>query len=251
MVKITADLVARAPVVYTPLGDRELRLRGLKIPNIRNIGVTMDQFDAIDLSSNEVQTLGNFPKQLRLQSVLLNDNSVSRVEGAGMATALPNLKRLVLTGNRLARFEDIDELAHLTSLEFLSLEENPVTMLKGYRAYVVAHMPQLRVLDFAKVTESERAGATAASALAKSADGVGGSSDSDNSSNIRNGGNNTSSSGGRSTGGAAGATGDGGASKLTEAQIAALKDAAAKAKTKEELVALLAALETGVLPEGF
>ena len=38
MVKITADLIARAPVVYTPLGDRELRLRGLKIPAIRNLG---------------------------------------------------------------------------------------------------------------------------------------------------------------------------------------------------------------------
>ena len=71
-----ADLVARAPVVYNPLGDRELRLRGLKIPNIRNLGVTMDQFDAIDLSSNEVHTLGNFPRQLRLHSVILNDNKL-------------------------------------------------------------------------------------------------------------------------------------------------------------------------------
>ena len=87
MVKITADLVARAPVVYTPLGDRELRLRGLKIPNIRNIGVTMDQFDAIDLSSNEVQTLGNFPKQRVLVCVGLKKSlrwrGIGRARSAG------------------------------------------------------------------------------------------------------------------------------------------------------------------------
>lgn len=240
MVKITADLVARAPVVYNPLGDRELRLRGLKIPNIRNLGVTMDQFDAIDLSSNEVHTLGNFPRQLRLHSVILNDNNVSRVEGADMAAALPNLKRLVLTGNRLARLEDINEIAHLVSLEFLSLEENPVTMLKGYREYVVANMPKLRVLDYAKITEAERAGASEASALARDAKSVGDSSGGDDSRNIRSGGPRIGN--GNSSGGV---------SKLSVAQIAALKDAASKAQTKEELVKLMTALETGVLPQGF
>ena len=231
--KITADVVAHAPVVYNPLGDRELRLRGLKIPHIRNLGVTMDQFDAIDLSSNEVQTLGNFPKQLRLQSVMLNDNNISRIEGAEMAAALPNLKRLMLSGNRIARLDDIDELAHLSSLEFLSLEENPVTMLQGYRAYVVARMPQLRVLDFAKISEAERAGACMPPT----------SSEQSSSQGARTGG---------TISGAAPAQGGGSEeSKLTEAQIKALKVAATNAKTKEELMILMKALETGVLPENF
>ena len=65
MVKITADLVARAPVVYNPLGDRELRLRGLKIPNIRNIGVTMDQFDAIDLNDDGMVDADEFVRAMK------------------------------------------------------------------------------------------------------------------------------------------------------------------------------------------
>ena len=116
MVKISEELVARAPVVCNPLGERELQLRGLKIPAIRNLGVTRDQFDAIDLSDNEVQVLGNFPRQTRLSCLQFNDNAIASVEGASMAAALPNLRRLILTGNQLSRLEDIDELAHLTSL---------------------------------------------------------------------------------------------------------------------------------------
>ena len=116
MVKITAELILKSPVVYNPLGDRELVLRGLKIPAIRNLGVTQDQFDSIDLSDNDIQILGNFPKQSRLTSIQLNDNRISSVEGGSIAESLPNLTRLILTGNEIARLEDLDELAQLTSL---------------------------------------------------------------------------------------------------------------------------------------
>ena len=102
--------------MYNPLGDRELVLRGLKIPAIRNLGVTQDQFDSIDLSDNDIQILGNFPKQSRLTSIQLNDNRISSVEGGSIAESLPNLTRLILTGNEIARLEDLDELAQLTSL---------------------------------------------------------------------------------------------------------------------------------------
>jgi U2 small nuclear ribonucleoprotein A' len=116
MVKITAELIQRSPVVFNPLGDRELILRGLKIPAIRNIGVTGDQFDSIDLSDNDIQILGNFPKQYRLTSIQLNDNQISSVEGQNVADSLPNLTRLILTGNKIQRLEDLDEIAHLTTL---------------------------------------------------------------------------------------------------------------------------------------
>ena len=116
MVKITAELIQRSPVVFNPLGDRELTLRGLKIPAIRNIGVTGDQFDSIDLSDNDIQILGNFPKQYRLTSIQLNDNQISSVEGQNVADSLPNLTRLILTGNKIQRLEDLDEIAHLTTL---------------------------------------------------------------------------------------------------------------------------------------
>jgi U2 small nuclear ribonucleoprotein A' len=106
-------------------------------------------------------------------------------------------------------------------LEFLSLEDNPVTLLKGYRPYVVTRMPGLRVLDYVKITKVERAGGAMAieKGLVKSIGGSSGSS---------------SSSGG-----------------LSEEQKAALKEAVTKAKTKEELETLMKALDEGKLPEGF
>ena len=116
MVKITAELILRSPVVFNPLGDRELVLRGLKIPAIRNLGVTQDQFDSLDLSDNDIQVLGNFPKQTRLSTVQLNDNQISSVEGQNVADALPNLTRLILTGNQIQRLEDLDEIARITTL---------------------------------------------------------------------------------------------------------------------------------------
>ena len=116
MVKISSELILRSPVVFNPLGDRELILRGLKIPAIRNLGVTQDQFDSLDLSDNDIQVLGNFPKQTRLSTVQLNDNQISSVEGQSVADALPNLTRLILTGNQIQRLEDLDEIARITTL---------------------------------------------------------------------------------------------------------------------------------------
>jgi hypothetical protein len=48
----------RARASLNTLDERELDLRGYKIPVIENVGVTQDQFDTIDLSDNEVQLLG-------------------------------------------------------------------------------------------------------------------------------------------------------------------------------------------------
>ena len=129
MVKITAELILRSPVVFNPLGDRELVLRGLKIPAIRNLGVTQDQFDSLDLSDNDIQILSNFPKQLRLTSIQLNDNHISSVEGQNMAEALPNLTRLILSGNQIQRLEDLDEISCLKTLGKVLLWMFPPTPL--------------------------------------------------------------------------------------------------------------------------
>jgi hypothetical protein len=48
---------------------------------------------------------------------------------------------------------DIDPLASLTSLQHLSLLENPVTKKQHYRLYTIHKLPKLRVLDFKKVKQ--------------------------------------------------------------------------------------------------
>ena len=100
------------------------------------------------------------------------------------------------------------------------MEENPVTLIKGYREYIVTKMTGLRVLDYVKISKAER----------QLAAGGGGSSSSSSS--------------------AVAMTSSGGSS-LSEEEKAALKVAVTRAKTKEELEVLMKALDEGKLPDGF
>jgi len=154
--RITAELIARAPVFVNPLKDREIDLRGNKIALIENIGTTQDQFDTIELSDNEITKFDNFPVCNRLRTILLNNNRISRI-GSKLGESLPALETLILTNNRLANLRDLDPLADLaSSLTVLCLLDNPVTQKHQYRQYVIRLLPRLRLLDFRKIKLKER-----------------------------------------------------------------------------------------------
>uniref|UniRef100_A0A8C9Q424 Small nuclear ribonucleoprotein polypeptide A' n=1 Tax=Spermophilus dauricus TaxID=99837 RepID=A0A8C9Q424_SPEDA len=123
---------------------------GYKIPVIENLGATLDQFDAIDFSDNEIRKLDGFPLLRRLKTLLVNNNRICRI-GEGLDQALPCLTELILTNNSLVELGDLDPLASLKSLTYLSILRNPVTNKKHYRLYVIYKVPQVRVLDFQKV----------------------------------------------------------------------------------------------------
>ncbi len=76
MVKLTTDLVEGAMQYTNPLKDRELDLRGYKVPAIENLGSTLDQFDTIDFTDNEIRKLDGFPLLQRLKALILTDNKV-------------------------------------------------------------------------------------------------------------------------------------------------------------------------------
>lgn len=143
-----------------PVRDRELDLRGYKIPVIENMGATLDQFDCIDLSDNDIRKLDGFPLLKRIKCLLLNNNRIVRL-GEGLEKNLPNLETLVLTGNQIQELADLDPLMSLKTLKTLSLLHNPVTALQYYRSYVVYRLPHLRLLDFRKIKLKEREDAAA------------------------------------------------------------------------------------------
>lgn len=146
----------RANFYMNPLLEREVYLRGLKIPAIENMGVLEDKFDCIDLSDNEIRRIDNFPKMSRMATLLLNNNFVSKIAPKIGSSQLLHLKVLVLTNNKVASFEEIDHLSSCTELEALSLVDNPVQQKLYYRLYVVFKIPSLRVLDFQKVKKAEK-----------------------------------------------------------------------------------------------
>jgi U2 small nuclear ribonucleoprotein A' len=114
-----------------------------------------DQFDCIDLSDNVLAVIGNFPPLLRLRSLLVSGNVVSRVE-EGMGERLPALEMLILTGNRVTSLKSVLALSELRTLKVLSLLHNPVARKEHYRLFVVHHLPALTTLDFSRVTDEER-----------------------------------------------------------------------------------------------
>ena len=76
MVKLTPDLIANAAQYVNAVKDRELDLRGYKIPMLENLGTTLDQFDTIDFSDNELRKVENIPYLPRLKCLLFNNNRI-------------------------------------------------------------------------------------------------------------------------------------------------------------------------------
>ncbi|CAL5444288.1 unnamed protein product [Camellia sinensis] len=156
MVRLTADLIWKSPHLFNGIRQRELDLRGNKIAVIENLGGTeSDQFDTIDLSDNEIVNLENFPYLNRLGTLLVNNNRITRINPS-IGEFLLKLHTLVLTNNRLTNLVEIDPLASLTKLQFLSLLDNNITKKPNYHLYVIHKLKSLHVLDFKKVKHKER-----------------------------------------------------------------------------------------------
>ncbi|KAI9828067.1 MAG: U2 snRNP complex subunit [Thelocarpon impressellum] len=152
--RLTADLIQASLSYLNPLKERELDLRGHKIPAIENLGVARDQ-DAIDLTDNDISLLANFPLSPRLRTLLLARNRIAHISPA-LPSALPNLTTLVLTANNVAELADLDPLAGFARLTHVVLLENPVARKEHYRAYLIWRCPSVRFLDYEKVRDVER-----------------------------------------------------------------------------------------------
>lgn len=155
MVRLTADLIEQSAQYTNPVRDRELDLRGYRIPVIENLGATLDQFDTIDFSDNDIRKMDSFPLLKRLKNLLFNNNRIVRI-GDNLGEVIPNLNTLVLTNNSIHELGDLDSLASFTKIEHLSLLRNPVCAKKHYRYYVIHKLPSLRVLDFQRIRQKER-----------------------------------------------------------------------------------------------
>lgn len=159
--RITPELIEKC-YQYTNKAttDRELRLRGLKINAIENLGATLNQFDCFDLCDNSIRKLENFPLLPRLSCLLLSNNRIFKIQ-SHLEQSIPNLERLILTNNYIQDLKDLDPLATLNNLKVLSLMNNPVAAKENYRYYVIHKLPNLRLLDFNKVRRAEREQAVA------------------------------------------------------------------------------------------
>jgi U2 small nuclear ribonucleoprotein A' len=154
--KLTPELIESGyQYINRATRDRELDLRAYKVTVIENLGATLDQFDAIDFSDNDIRKLDGFPLLQRLKTLLLNNNWIGRIAD-DLHESVPNVETLVLTNNHMQELGDIEPLAKLQKLSTLSLLNNPMTTKKHYRLFVIHKLPNVRLLDFRKVRQRER-----------------------------------------------------------------------------------------------
>lgn len=158
--KITANLLELSARFTNCLGEREIDLRGNKIPYIENLAITRDQYDTIDLSDNELRTLSNFPTLSKLKTLLCSNNQIAKID-SDLANRLNNLEVLVLTNNRFDDFDSLLNLSLFPNIKIVSLLDNVVCKRPNYRLFVISRCANLRVLDFQKVTAAEREEASA------------------------------------------------------------------------------------------
>ena len=98
MVRLTPELIEDSYQYMNPVRDYELSLRGkkfiylffscwnfcninfqnkgYKIGLIENLGATLNQFDTIDFTDNDVRRLDGFPLLTKLKSLLFNNNKI-------------------------------------------------------------------------------------------------------------------------------------------------------------------------------
>ncbi|KAG6020805.1 U2 snRNP complex subunit, partial [Claviceps citrina] len=152
--RLTAELIHDSLSYLNPLKERELDLRGHRIPAIENLGVA-GPHDSIDLTDNDIQVLGNFPLSPRITTLLLARNRIASIQPA-LPSAVPNLTNLTLASNELAELADLDVLAGFPRLTHLVLADNPVARREHYRYWVVWRCRAVRFLDYVKVKEVER-----------------------------------------------------------------------------------------------
>lgn len=91
--RLTSDVITNARAYYNALKQRELDIRGIRIPVMENLGAAQNQFDVIDLSDNSITKIENIPKFDRLNTLLLSNNLISRI-ASGLGANVPNCKNL-------------------------------------------------------------------------------------------------------------------------------------------------------------
>eukprot|EP01136_Pigoraptor_vietnamica_P024935 Opistho-1_new@78397 len=155
MVRLTADLIVESPQYLNPVKDREIDLRSNKIAVIENLGATLDQFDSIDLTDNHIRKLEGFPLLLRLKTLFLSNNRISKID-KDVAQNIPNVDELILANNQLSELGDLKPLAKFTKLRSLCLMRNPVASQPHYRPFIIHNIPTLKLLDFKRIKTKER-----------------------------------------------------------------------------------------------
>lgn len=163
--KFTPSVVIDAPTYYVDHFngrfniDKCVILRNMQLesdPELMTISLRHlpHPVHILDLTNNELTEFPNLRDNKDIHTLLLSRNQISQLNG----DYLPHhLTHLVICNNNIISFEQLNGLQNSPkSLRSLQLRGNSVVHLEGYREYVLRLVPNLRILDYTRVTDQER-----------------------------------------------------------------------------------------------
>ncbi|KAJ1368880.1 hypothetical protein KIN20_030234 [Parelaphostrongylus tenuis] len=141
MVRLTVELIDNAPQFINTVRERELNLRGYKIPVIENMGIT------------KIMTLNDWI--IYLIEAIAYSLPPQQQSSPDIGDKLPNLKILSPLRITISRNWAIsDPLANCKKLEYVTKSNNSIKT--NYRAYIIYRLPSVRVVDFKRIRLAER-----------------------------------------------------------------------------------------------
>lgn len=171
--RLTLDLVRRAPQFINPLLQRELDLRGQRISSLdeHTLLLLEDSFDVVNLTSNALTSLEYFPitsKMVRVVTLVAHRNHLQKVSLPSCVLALPNVVHFLADHNNFRTAKNLCFLRYWRKLEVVSLEDNPVSRDNPeqldedmLRAFLVFLCPSLKLINNGRVVEADRKRAAA------------------------------------------------------------------------------------------
>ena len=90
----------------------------------------------------------------KTKTLILNNNKINRIES--LSEFFPNLENLSLMNNSIRDIDQLSKLITNQKLKRLYLSNNPIAELEEYKDFIISRLPQLKVLDFQKIKESDR-----------------------------------------------------------------------------------------------
>ncbi|CAI5759179.1 unnamed protein product [Candida verbasci] len=151
--KLLVQYIQDAPRILNTNKELTLLLRDKHITEIDNLQTTNDIFHCIDLTNNNLVKLSNIPQLKNLKTLLLGNNNITYIDIRTLSET--NIESLSLYNNNLYKFQ-FEIRTVFKNLRNLVLIDNPITRIENYRLFTIWIFPNLKVLDFTKVKESER-----------------------------------------------------------------------------------------------
>jgi hypothetical protein len=134
---------------YTAL--QELYLANNLITTIENLQ-TLVTLRKLDLSFNQISEFEGLQTLVNLEEISLFKNRVTKLENFPI---LPKLRLLSLGRNKIADLQEVAHLYKLKTLRVLTLIANPIHEKDIFKLTVLAYLPGLHFLDYARVTSSD------------------------------------------------------------------------------------------------